>query len=81
MASLTGDDVILCQITSKTIKDSYAIPLTQADFKSGNLHQDSNIRPNCIFTADSNIILYRIGVITLEKTKEVAEKIIMIISA
>jgi mRNA interferase MazF len=37
VATLTGDDVILCQITSKTISDSYAIPLT-ADFKTGTLH-------------------------------------------
>lgn len=59
VASLTGDDVILCQITSKTIDDSDAIPLAKTDFKSGSLHQDSNIRPNCLFTADSNIILYR----------------------
>lgn len=46
VATLTGDDVILCQITSKTIGDSYAIPLSGADFKTGTLHRDSNIRPN-----------------------------------
>jgi len=81
VASLTGDDVILCQITSKTISDSYAIPLLKAGFKSGSLHQDSNIRPNCLFTADSNIILYRAGVLTPEKITEVVTKIIDIVSA
>jgi len=81
VASLTGDDVILCQITSKTISDSNASPLAKADFKSGSLHQDSNIRPNCLFTADSNIILYRAGVLTPEKIKEVVMKIVDIVSA
>lgn len=81
VASLTGDDVILCQITSKTVNDSYAISLAKADFESGSLHQDSNIRPNCPFTADSNIVLYRAGVLTPEKIKEVVTKIVDIVSA
>jgi hypothetical protein len=37
IASLTGDDVILCQITSKSVSDSYAIPITKTDFASGGL--------------------------------------------
>lgn len=43
---LQGNDLILCQITSKSIKDNYAIPVDQNDFASGNLNQESNIRPN-----------------------------------
>jgi mRNA interferase MazF len=81
VASLTGDDVILCQITSQTIRDSYAVPLSSADFKTGTLHQDSHIRPNRLFTADSSIILYRAGALSLKKVQEVATKIIEIISA
>lgn len=81
IAKLTGDDVILCQITSKTISDSYAIPLTSADFKTGTLQQDSNVRPNRLFTADSNIILYRVGELTPGKIREVVAKIVAIVSA
>lgn len=81
VATLTGDDVILCQITSKTISDRYAVPLANADFKTGTLHQDSNIRPNRLFTADSNIILYRAGELTSSKIKEVVAKIVEIVSA
>jgi len=81
VATLTGDDVILCQITSKTLADSYAIPISIADFKTGTLHQDSNIRPNRLFTADSNIILYRVGELTPGKIKKVVEKIVEIVSA
>ena len=58
---LQGNDLILCQITSKSVKDNYAIPVDQNDFASGHLNQESNIRPNRLFTADSQIILYRIG--------------------
>ena len=80
VATLTGDDVILCQITSKAISDSYAIPLSTTDFKTGTLHQDGNIRPNRLFTADSNIILYRAGELTPGKVKEVVAKIVEIVS-
>ena len=81
VASLTGDDVILCQITSQTVGDSYAIALTTTDFSAGSLHQDSNIRPNRIFTADSNIIQYRVGSVTSKKIHEVVDRIVQIINA
>jgi PemK-like, MazF-like toxin of type II toxin-antitoxin system len=32
IASLPGDDVILCQITSRTVANSNAIPITAIDF-------------------------------------------------
>ena len=80
VATLTGDDVILCQITSKAISDSYAVSLSTVDFKTGTLHQDGNIRPNRLFTADSNIILYRAGELTPGKVKEVVAKIVEIVS-
>ena len=81
VASLTGDDVILCQITSRTVTDSYAIPISNADFTTGSLRQDSNVRPNRLFTADSNIVLYRAGVLSSRKVQEVVDKIVKIISA
>lgn len=77
---LKGDDVILCQITSKTIKDRYSISIRKTDFATGNLSTNSNIRPNRIFTADKNIILYKVGNIKENKTKEVIQKIIGIIN-
>jgi mRNA interferase MazF len=79
IASLEGEDTILCQITSKTIKDSYAIAIDSKDFTSGSLKQQSNVRPNRIFTADSHIILYKIGKIKKEKMAQITDKIIEII--
>jgi mRNA interferase MazF len=78
--SLEGNDVILCQITSQTVKDKYSILIQKNDFMAGNLSVNSNIRPNRIFTADKNIILYKIGSIKENKTKEVIQKIIEIIN-
>jgi mRNA interferase MazF len=81
VAALTGDDVILCQITSKAVADSYALPIADSDFTSGSLRQDSNIRPNRLFTADSTIILYRAGVLAPTRVRETVAKIVQILSA
>ncbi len=79
VAQLEGDDVILCQITSKTIKDKYAISIDESDFMSGSLKQAGNIRPNRLFTADDHIVLYRIGTIKKDKLTQVIEKTVEII--
>jgi mRNA interferase MazF len=80
IATLTGDDILVCQITSKTIKDQYGIAVSSSDFTTGKLHNDSNIRPNRIFTADSAIVLYRAGTITARKMAEVTAKIVEIVT-
>ncbi len=79
ISKLEGDDLILCQITSQFIKDNYAISLTDKDFAKGSLKQQSNIRPNRIFTADNHIVLYKVGSLKTEKLNEVIEKIVEII--
>lgn len=63
VATLTGDDIILCQITSQAATDRYAIPLVDDDFANGSLRHPSSIRPNRLFTADAAIVLYRAGVV------------------
>lgn len=55
IANLAGDDLVLCQITSQTIRDGYAIELVDDDYASGGLSRPSNIRPNRLFTADRHI--------------------------
>jgi mRNA interferase MazF len=59
--------------------DDYSIPLSKVDFASGSLKHDSTIRPNRLFTADSNIIAYCAGRLSREKVREVVEKIVQII--
>jgi len=79
LTELVGDDLILCQITSKVIKDKYAIAINDDDFEAGGLKKPSNIRPNRIFTADTHLVLYRVGTIKKEKLTEVIERVIEII--
>jgi mRNA interferase MazF len=81
VATLTGDDVILCQITSQAVADTYAVPLADREFTSGGLRQTSNIRPNRLFTAESSIVLYRAGTISAAKMQEVLAKLVQILSA
>ncbi len=79
ISNLDGNDLILCQITSQSIKDNYAIPLIDQDFTKGSLKQHSNIRPNRIFTADKHIVLYKVEGLKVGKLNEVIEKIVEII--
>ena len=79
VASLDGDDFILCQITSQLIRDRYALGLEHSDFQEGSLKHTSNIRPNRVFTADHRLILYRVGRVATKKLNAVTEAIITIL--
>ena len=80
-ADLSGDDIIVCQITSKSKFDPLALPLGANDFVSGSLPVDSFIRPNKIFTADKNMILSVAGHLSEDKTLGVLNAIITLISS
>jgi mRNA interferase MazF len=79
VADLKGDDVILTQITTNYHADGYSISLQQSDFQTGGIAHDSNIRPNRLFTADSNRIFKTAGKISKLKTDEVVNRIVQII--
>ena len=75
LSELQGEDIILCQITSQNVRDRYSISLSDNDFEFGNIKRRSNIRPNRIFTADKNIVLYKIGGISEQKLTKVLEEV------
>jgi mRNA interferase MazF len=79
IAPLPGDDVILCMITSRAVRDSHAIPLARTDFARGGLPRSSYIRPNRLFTADSRIVTRSAGNLTDDKLQEVVDAIVEII--
>lgn len=81
LADITGDDYIMIQITSKGIRDNYAISLVNDDFSFGTLNQESNLRPNKVFTLDQKLILYKIGHLTDAKLTECVNKICNIIQS
>ena len=75
VADLTGDDLILCQITSQARRDLYSILLVDGDFERGRLTVDSFIRTNRLFTVDQSVILYSAAKVTTSKLSEVLAKI------
>lgn len=77
VANLTGDDLILAQITSVEVrKDQYSISLEAKDFQQGRLPVSSLIRPNKLFTADKSIISQKMGTLKENKIKEVQDKLV-----
>jgi len=70
VATLQGDDVILCQITGQNKSDRYAIRLDNAGFAEGGLNRSSNIRTNRLFTAANKLVAYKAGKIKRQKMTE-----------
>jgi mRNA interferase MazF len=81
LADLPGDDLILSQITSKNIRDSYSVTVAIDDINGGSLAQASNIRPNKLFTAEESLILYKVGALKSEKLKTTINKVVEIFTS
>jgi len=79
IADLPGDDLILCQITSQNVRDYMAVSVDVTDVDNGTLNVASNVRPNRLFTADENIVLYSLGNLKSNKLNEVITKIVNMI--
>jgi mRNA interferase MazF len=79
IATLAGDDLILCQITSQARADAYSVRLEDVDFVLGGLSQSSRVRPNRLFTADAGIVVYRADRVSATKLNEVVDRLVAII--
>jgi mRNA interferase MazF len=79
IADLTGDDLVLCRITTRARTDECSIRIDGADFVAGGLNQSSRIRPNRWFTAGSRIIVYRAGHISPAKLDQAVDRLIAIL--
>jgi mRNA interferase MazF len=75
IADLPGADLILCQITSRTHWDSFAVPLDKSDCERGQLDHPCFIRPQRIFTVEQHVILHSVGKVTAEKFDEVFKRV------
>ena len=69
LVDLPGDDVILCQITSRARSDESSIALDAADCERGKLYQASFIRPQRLFTVEQYVILYSVGKVKGNKAR------------
>lgn len=75
MADLAGEDLILCQITTQSRRDSYSVPLSTTDFERGRLNVDSFVRANRLFTVDHSVIIYTAAMVKSSKLDEVRARI------
>ena len=75
VVDLPGDDLILCQITSQTHRDSHSIALDATDFQQGQLSVRSYVRPNRLFTVEQSVILYSAAQVTTTKLDETLGKL------
>ncbi len=66
-----GDDLILCQVTSKNNSDPFSVMISSVDFVSGSIRDPSLARPNKLFTFDAGLILYTLGHLRQEKISEI----------
>jgi mRNA interferase MazF len=75
VVDLSGDDLILCQITSHSHRDSYSVSLDSGDFQTGQLSLRSYIRPNRLFTVEQSVIIYSAAQVTKTKLDETLAKL------
>jgi mRNA interferase MazF len=72
---LPGQDLILCQITSRAHYDAFSVPLDGTDFESGQFAHQCFIRPQRLFTVDYRVILSSVGKVNAAKLDEVLVKV------
>jgi mRNA interferase MazF len=81
IASFSGDDYLICSITSVVrADDPFKIPLGKSDLIGGNLFVDSHIRPSLLMTVTEGLIHKKIGSLPDNIMKQVRETIVNIIT-
>ena len=61
LANAEFDDVILCQITSKSYSSKTSIKIDSNSFTRGGLSTTSYVRPDKLFTIERSIIKKQVG--------------------
>ncbi len=77
--TLKGNELILCQITSRNREDPYKFTLASEDLKQGKLKIKSYIMPMRLFTLRDSIIHYKIGSLKELKTNLIIKKICQVL--
>lgn len=79
LAKLAQDDLILCQITSKSYSDKQAIRIDEKNFAQGGLIKVSYIRPNKLFTANLSIIQNHVAKLNGDTHRQVVAQIVQLL--
>ena len=75
LKEISGDDLILCQITSHSFYKQEEIEIKNNDFTIGGLKIKSYARFTKLFTLDRSLIKYKVGKLKHEKIKEIINKV------
>ena len=76
LASLSRDDVILCQITSQSAGHPEAIPILQTDFEpGGSLSRASFALPHRVVTANEVCVRRSIARLNSSKLRHIRERV------
>ena len=75
LAHVEFDNLILCQITSKSYSSKTAVSIEKSDFEDGGLPVKSFVRIDKLFTADQSILKGKAGKLTVSKKRNILEKV------
>ena len=75
LANVEFDNLILCQITSRSYTSKKAIRVDANDFTAGSLPVTSFVRPDKLFTADTTIIKNVVGQVTQRAKNKILKSV------
>jgi len=75
LAQVEFENLILCQITSKSYSSKTAISIEQSDFTIGKLPLKSFVRPDKLFTADKSILKGKAGALRASKKRAILQEV------
>ena len=81
LAVLPGDDLIVCNITSKPVRSQLAVEIDSTHVTGSVLRKKSQIQPEKINTISSQIVLYSIGRLQNDKLDTVINNTIAILQS
>jgi mRNA interferase MazF len=79
LADAGRGDWILCQITSNPYSDTRAIMLSEESFRQGGLQRTSYARPAKLFTANHELMVAEVGVLTVEALRQVVNAVVEVL--
>jgi mRNA interferase MazF len=79
IANPIQEDILLAQITSKINLNKYSIKINNQNLIEGSLPITSYVKLNRLFSADINLIKYKLGKIDKNKLNEIEKKLIELI--
>jgi mRNA interferase MazF len=79
LADAGRGDWILCQVTSNPYADPRAFVLSDESFRQGGLQRTSYARPAKLFTANHEIMMAEVGLLTVEARRRVIHAVVEVL--